>query len=103
MSEDNTNEDVVEEAVEAAVSDAAAQVAKVNIGHKTLLSVLTLLIWLHNVAHLKPAEAGQVGATFNKLVAFVKAHQAAGTEEKGEPEEGVTPATTDEATSEELR
>ena len=49
----------------------------------------------------KAAEAGQVGATFNKLVAFVKAHQAAGTEEKGEAEEGVTPATNDEATSEE--
>ena len=38
MSEDNTNEDVVEEAVEAAVSDAAAQVAKVNIGLHLVIS-----------------------------------------------------------------
>ena len=101
MSEDNTNEDVVEEAVEAAVSDAAAQVAKVNIGLQDLVICANIIDLATQRGAFKAAEAGQVGATFNKLVAFVKAHQAAGTEENGEPEEGVTPATTDEATSEE--
>ena len=50
MSEDNTNEDVVEEAVEAAVSDAAAQVAKVNIGLQDLVICANIidLATLHN-------------------------------------------------------
>ncbi len=105
MSETQDNTDnttnIVEDAVEAANEKATAAVAQAGIGLQDLVVCANIIDLATQRGAFKAAEAGQVGATFNKLVAFVKAHQAAGTEEKGQPEEGVTPATNDEATSEE--
>lgn len=93
MSDETTQ--VVEDAVDAAVENATEEVAKVGIGLQDLVVCANIIDLATQRGAFKAAEAGQVGATFNKLVAFVKANQ--GVEDAANDAEDAT----DEASSEE--
>lgn len=91
MSEENENpvDDGTEEIV-------TKQPESVNLALNDIVLAANIIDLATQRGAFKAAEAGQVGACFNKLVAFVKATQDAKAES-----EGATDATTEEAASEE--
>lgn len=89
MSEETTVE-------ETGSADATEAPASVNLGLNDIIIAANIIDLATQRGAFKAAEAGQVGATFNKLVSFVKATQEANAEA-----EGAEDATTDEAASEE--
>ena len=70
--------------------------ASVNLGLNDIIIAANIIDLATQRGAFKAAEAGQVGAAFNKLVAFVKATQEASADAEGADE-----AATDEAASEE--
>ena len=85
MSEENTTPEAGTEAP-----------ASANLGLNDIIVAANIIDLATQRGAFKAAEAGQVGAAFNKLVAFVKATQEASADAEGADE-----AATDEAASEE--
>jgi len=94
MSEENENE--VADATEESVANEAEAPKSVNLALNDIVLAANIIDLATQRGAFKAAEAGQVGACFNKLVAFVKATQEAKAES-----EGGDNATTEEAASEE--
>ena len=90
MSEETTVE-------ETGSADATEATASVNLGLNDIIIAANIIDLATQRGAFKAAEAGQVGATFNKLVAFVKATQEASAANEDNAEE----ASTEEAASEE--